>query len=164
MRRQQKKPTTEAEVEQLLESGPFLAGSLKWKQDPQSLRGRLVVGNRAGQEVRLHLRIVRALPWRYHYVLTWGALEIRKLDVRDDHTNPGPEPEVWRCRTHKHLYSDRWGIRWAYTPTDLPPTPNVRVSLDEYHEVFLAFCAECGINTNEFTWSDPPISSREEQF
>lgn len=164
MSRQAGKPTTEAEVTQLLDADLFLAGRVSWTLDPQSVRGRLIVGNRAGQDVRLHLRIVRALPWRYHFVLTWGTLEIRKLDVRDDHTNPGTSPDVWRLRTHKHRYTDRWGSRWAYTPSDLPEAAAPTVSLDEYHDMFLAFCVECGINTTDFTWHDPPITPREEQL
>lgn len=152
---------TEAQVELLLASDLSIVGEPVWTLTHQDCRAELAVHNHAGQNVRRNIRIVRAIPSRYHLVLRWGRTEMRKLDVRDDHRNPDQAREVWELRTHKHRFTDEWGHAWAYTPDDIPDTSNPTASLDEYAEVFDAFAAECGINLDRFTWLDPPIETRE---
>lgn len=159
MAAEERKRRSEAEVDLLLSASLLLAGSPAWDGSDQNLCADMPVQNRQDQYVRLNVRIVLAIPWRYHLVLRWDKVEMRKLDVRDDHSNPDGS-EHWRLRTHKHRFTDEWGHRFAYTPTELPDTTQFRVDLDEYEEVFFGFCHECMIDTTDFTWIDPPLRPR----
>jgi hypothetical protein len=158
-------PEKELEVEAVLQWGRLeIVGSPQWQLEPQEVRAELPVRNAGGHPVRMHIRILRPLPWRYHFVLNIGRLCVRRLDVRDSHTNPDEERERWVLRTHKHRFTDRWGDRWAYTPDDLPPTQDGgEVTAEEYREVFEAYCRECNIDTSQLVWEDPPITVRTAQ-
>jgi hypothetical protein len=69
-------------VETLLNAELRINGAIAWTVRGQSVTAWLPVANSQGQEVRMHLRIVRRFPQRYHFVLCWDDVEMRKLDVR----------------------------------------------------------------------------------
>lgn len=144
----------------MLRSGLRLAGSPRWEIGDQDVRATLVVHTEADtiDSLAMDLRIVRRVPWLYHYQLRLDRWPIRRLDVRDTHSNPRQTSGTrWHDQTHKHAWRTEWGERWAYTPTDIPPTPNFHVTPGEYREVFEAFCGECHVDIEGFEWVEPTV-------
>lgn len=145
-------------------SGLRLTGSPPWEVHDQDVRARLVVeGPNEVDALFVDLRVVRRVPWLYHYQVRLDRWPLRRLDVRDSHTNPretsgGP----WNNETHKHAWREHLEDRWAYTPDDIPSTADFDVTQDEYREVFKAFCNECGIDLQGFEWVDPVVEPPDE--
>ena len=127
---------------------------------PTEWRCSVQVFNSLNEPLTVVARVAVAVPWRPHLVLLWGnrafgtePTNLRRLDVLDDHDNPGGEQ--WRDQTHKHLWSAAEGNDVAYTPTDIPATEPV--GRPPYGDIFEAFCAEVGIVFGpDYKWEDPP--------
>lgn len=167
---------TDGEAEAL--SGPATSKMLNeavfwiaWPtQRPSGVRANLTVSNNANERLSVRMRIPLALPTCSHYVLVWGEKAyaeqpeaIRRLDLRDDHTNP--DGASWQEETHKHLWSATANNRWAYTPSGIPHgTATVPVGGDDYRAITEAFLAECGITLGpDYKWADPPLDQPAEQ-
>jgi len=117
------------------------------------------------EPLALRIRIMSSTPWSSHYLLIWGTrltgcVNLRRLDLRDDHRNPDGA-EVWTARTHKHTWSESHADCMAYTPTDIPHDPDLTVGVDEYRQVFEAFCAECYVALGpSYRWTEPSLPGR----
>lgn len=131
---------------------------------PAEARFSVAVFNSAEATLTLRGRLLVDRPWRSHWLLTWGnkgakqtVESLRRLDLRDAHTNP--DGETWDDATHKHRWSASAGDAWAYTPTDIPHAPDIDPDTpDDYRAVFEAFAAECGITLGpDYKWSDPDL-------
>lgn len=161
---------TDTEAEKLIAQGGLADEPVVWTVTrtrngrPTEIRTKVRVDNPSSERVFIGGRIILERPWESHWVVVWGDRRhhedpesVRRLDLRDDHTNP--DGEVWDRRTHKHLWSAEMNNRVAYTPDDIPHDPAVPpVSPDDYRAIFEAFAAEVHVELGpEYEWSDPPI-------
>ncbi len=121
------------------------------------LRARMEVANTMGEPMMLEMHISILNQCSYSIALMWDKRPIKRLAVRGRHTNTcDGSGQRWRWQTHKHRFSDHYGLAQAYTPDDIPPTLGFEVGKEEYRQVFEAFCRECNIRL-EYEWSDPPL-------
>jgi hypothetical protein len=103
----------------------------------------------------MHMPVLR--PWQYDLALVFRDVPIRRLDVRSSHRNVcDGSNETWHRRTHKHVWRDQFRDAWAYTPSDIPPTPGMALVENEHQKVFEGFCEECSISIAT-PWVDPPL-------
>ena len=152
-------PPSTVEAEELLQSNLRLQGQPQWQETSQHVKTVLVVNSDADATVYFDVTLVRRVPWLYHLQLRWEKYPVRRLDVRDSHSNPhGSDGQTWSNETHKHAWREEYGDGWAYTPDGLPIAPGYDVAPDEYREVFEAFCAECGIDLEDFVWVEPTVT------
>ncbi len=129
------------------------------------MRCRVEVFNSIGETLWVAGRIHRDHPHRPHWIFGWGCkvqqeqpVNLRRLDLRDSHSNP--DGESWHQATHKHVWSAASGNAWAYTPSDIPhdadPEP---VGADDYRLVFEAFAHESGIVFGpDYKWAVPDLA------
>lgn len=159
-----REPLREVEIDHIIESVQLkVAQPVRWSRDGRWWKSSVaVVGHGILAELTMTLSVSQDLPGRYSYQLRQnGGPILRRLDVRGPHRNrraTGNE-ERWAWRTHKHRHRDAFGDQFAYTPTDIPPTtsPAQYPEPGEHQAVFVAFCAECGLDEAGM-WADPPIS------
>lgn len=149
---------------------PILWGKNPGKSD--EWRFNVSVFSALDENLTLTARVNQAYPFVSHWALVWGdkrlgerSVNLRRLDLRDSHTNPDDRQE-WIRKTHKHLWSARYGERFAYTPDDIPHDRRVPpVVQDSLKCIFEAFVRECGIQlvSPGYQWSEPPIGGLREQ-
>lgn len=158
-----KNPLSEAEIDHIIGTSPLKVGSqIVWTLEAAQLVAiPTVVGRGVDTQLVMDMHISTILPGKYTFQLRQlGGPNLRRLDVRGSHRNrPSTgDAEKWNGRTHKHRFRDLHGDRFAYTPDDIPDTsaPTISPNPGEYREVFMAFCAECGIDEAGM-WSDPPL-------
>lgn len=139
---------------------------------PDEWRFNVSVFNALNENLTLTARVHQTHPFKSHWLLLWGdkrlgeqPVNLRRLDLRDDHLNPDHEQE-WVSKTHKHIWSAQYGERFAYTPDDIPHDRRVPpVVPDSLKCIFEAFSRECGIRlvSPGYHWAEPPIGGQDEQ-
>lgn len=145
----------------LLARPAIVRGRLTWHARPPRIRAHVAVDNEPGELLEIEMHVSSRRPWHYSIVLLWSRRPIKRLDVRGSHTNQcDGSGRRWTAQTHKHPYSDQYELGQAYTPEDIPPTPNLRLAPGEHREVFEAFCKECNIDL-DYEWEDPPHTARQ---
>lgn len=146
-----------------------------WAENPgktDEWRFNVAVFNALNENLTVTARVNQRRPFVSHWCLVWGdkrlgerAVNLRRLDLRDDHTNPDGEQD-WVSKTHKHIWSSQYGERFAYTPDDIPHDCRLPPLVpDSLKCIFEAFARECGIRliAPGYQWSEPPIGVPEEQ-
>lgn len=147
---------SQAEADHLAAIPKSITGTLAWERINGSECASLRVGNTQGQHIELRLRVHPKAPEQLHAMLIWRQLNVRRLDVRDDHVNDATG-EVWRGKTHKHRWTDRYGDGEAYTPEDIPEPDDSPVGPTHYRGIVEAFCRECNIDPEGLEWRDPDL-------
>jgi len=152
---------SEHEVDRIFRDGLTLQDDVRWT--PQQSNASWVqfgafLDSPRESTLRITMGVSLLQPAKYKILVMRGVQVLRRLDARGSHSNPpgsdpgGSAPEVWKRRTHKHRWSDRFADSVAYTPTEI--STNVYAPA-EHEATFRAFCEECNI-TFTGAWSDPP--------
>ena len=156
-------PLSEVEVDHIDgQTHLKVAEPVAWVREGHHVKAVVsVVGVGVNTNLVMDLLIKTKMPGQYTYQLRQKpGVNLRRLDVRGSHTNRAEtgNEEVWRFRTHKHRFRDRFEDTFAYTPDDIPDTASSPLcpEPDEHGRVFDAFCAECGIDPAG-QWTDPPL-------
>lgn len=145
---------TEAEADLLIENDKEITAEIEWRRVNGSEAATVRVKNSSGRHLELRLRVQPKAPEQLHLVLLDSRQPLRRLDVRDGHTNP--DGTRWEHQTHKHRWTDLHGDGEAYTPSDIPE-PDGDVTPDHYREIVEAFCQECNIDHAGLVWTDPDM-------
>lgn len=144
-------PFTANDVDSLLASGVLsVSGSHRWIKGNNRNFFALaaeVSGAPTGR-VELRMQVNRLLPDVRTICLLWNRVNIRRLDFNGSHANKHTNAELWKWRTHLHVWTDNCWDRFAVTPKD-----EFGASIQEQ---FAAFCAVAGI-TSLATIPDLPV-------
>ncbi len=137
----------EAEAERIISLPKRIVGSKQWHQRND---GNWYIEMPVEASEQLPLRLYGRFNPRtgnYTFILFYGRLNLRRLDMGKTHHNPGCDNVG---SPHKHTWTDRFRDKLAYMPSDMKAT-------DSLGDIFAKFLAECNI-VLEGRFKEPPQS------